>query len=262
MIEAVAGQAKALFALSAETRAALHMKRSPASRGYSPLAGQVLDPGKPADLKESFYLGPELPLDHPFVQAGLFNCGPNQWPELPGFRVVTEGYLGAMIALAEALMGGITLALGLRPGPLHRFCRDPPARCACCTIRRSRSIPCRSRWAPALIPISAPSPSCGRTTMAAFRSRATTAGSMCHRLPGTFVVNLGDMMARWTNDRFRSTRHRVINPRRRSLFHPVLLQRPSRASDRADPRGEPALYPPTTVEGHLREMYRRSYGAA
>jgi len=31
-------------------------------------------------------------------------------------------------------------------------------------------------------------------------------------IPGTFIVNVGDVLSRWTNDVFNSTPHRVISP--------------------------------------------------
>ncbi len=83
--------------------------------------------------------------------------------------------------------------------------------------------------------------------------------------PGCFVVNIGDMLARWTNDRWVSTLHRVVNPppdlaagsRRQSI---VFFQNPNydalvsclpSCADAANP----PKYPPTTSGGHLREKF-------
>ena len=87
---------------------------------------------------------------------------------------------------------------------------------------------------------------------------------MPHR-PGCFVVNIGDMLARWTNDRWVSTLHRVVNPprdrvaesRRQSL---VFFQNPNYDAVVAclpscTDGAHPPKYPPTTSGGHLREKF-------
>jgi isopenicillin N synthase-like dioxygenase len=78
---------------------------------------------------------------------------------------------------------------------------------------------------------------------------------------GTFIVNLGDLIARWTNDRYRSTEHRVINLSGRDRFsvpfffdgNPdyVVTCLPGCSSD-----ADPAKYASVTVAGHTEQMYR------
>jgi isopenicillin N synthase-like dioxygenase len=88
----------------------------------------------------------------------------------------------------------------------------------------------------------------------------------CRPVPGSFIVNIGDLMARWTNDRWVSTLHRVVNP-------PVELARRSRRQTLAffqlpNPDaiiacvpsctgpGEPAAYPPVAAGAHYLERMR------
>ncbi len=89
--------------------------------------------------------------------------------------------------------------------------------------------------------------------------------------PGEFVVNLGDMMARWTNERWASTLHRVVNPplgmaqsRRLSIgmfVHPNYDQRiecvPSCLA-----AGEKARYPVITAGEHIKRKIERSHETA
>lgn len=91
-------------------------------------------------------------------------------------------------------------------------------------------------------------------------------------VPGTLVINTGDLLQRWTNDRWVSNVHRVVNPpiaqrgssRRLSI---VFFTGPRDDAEIACLPGcasptVPALYPPITAGEHVRAKVRQTYGAA
>jgi isopenicillin N synthase-like dioxygenase len=86
-------------------------------------------------------------------------------------------------------------------------------------------------------------------------------------IPGSFVVNLGDMMPRWTNGRFHSNPHRVRNvasggePRYSIPFFysPDYRTRVEPLPGCAGP-ANPPRWAPCTVGEHLHEMYMKTYG--
>lgn len=88
-------------------------------------------------------------------------------------------------------------------------------------------------------------------------------------MPGTFVVNLGDVVPRWTNGRYRSTPHRVINanPDERPSHAVPFSCGPDRTArmecvPTCREAGLSPLFPPCTAGEHMDEMARRSPGMA
>jgi isopenicillin N synthase-like dioxygenase len=87
-------------------------------------------------------------------------------------------------------------------------------------------------------------------------------------IDGTFVINIGDLMARWTNDAWVSTLHRVVNPpdnagaetRRQSLvfFHNPNYDAAVACIPTCLAPGASPKYAPTTSGGHLRELFTRT----
>ena len=72
------------------------------------------------------------------------------------------------------------------------------------------------------------------------------------------------MIARWTNDRYRSTLHRVVNSSGAERYSvPFFYSGNPDHEVRCLPgclgKGDSPHYPPTTVEQHLMDMYRRTY---
>jgi isopenicillin N synthase-like dioxygenase len=269
LVQSVFAEAAAFFALPAEQKAEADKAKSKANRGYEPLQGQTLEPGAPPDLKEGYYIGPEHSPDDPRVIAGMFNHGPNQWPrQQPGFRSAMMAYLGAMLGLSERMMRGIALSLDLSEDYFAAFCKD-----AMVNVRLLHYPPQPANAAPDQKGCGAHTDFGGLTllrqdTVGGLQVWDQTLDGWIHAdpLPNTFVVNLGDMIARWTNDRYRSTVHRVVNLSGRERYSvPFFFSGNFAHKVECIPTclsaGERPKYPATTVEAHMREMYRRTYKA-
>jgi isopenicillin N synthase-like dioxygenase len=178
-------------------------------RGYKG-PGNIAIPGYPADLKEVLDLGVDLPADHPDVVAGKPFHGPNQWPDLPGFREALTTYYQDVADLARRLLRLFALALDLEAG-YFLPCHDN----AHVTWRIMRYFPggyARGQYG------TAPHTDFGTITLLAQDGLGglevySRDGEWLRapRVADSFVVNIGDLMACWTNDRFTSTAHRVVN---------------------------------------------------
>jgi isopenicillin N synthase-like dioxygenase len=272
LIADVLEQSKAFFALPIEQKLAAHKAASFCNRGYEPLQDQRLEPGAPPDLKEGFYIGADLALDDPRVVARVFNHGPQQWPQgfdsagLAAWRATMQAYFQAMCDLSVVIMRALALSLGLPEAFFAGFCTDPIATLRLLHYPQQPADPlpgekgCGAHTDFGAITILLQDDSGG---LQVFDPDAGWIDAP--PIPGSYVVNLGDLIARWTNDSYRSTLHRVVNRSGRDRYSVPFFY-----TGAADHRvsclptclapGEPPKYPPTTAAGHLEEMYRRTYG--
>jgi isopenicillin N synthase-like dioxygenase len=267
LVDDVFKEAAAFFALPAEQKAEVDKAKSKANRGYEPLQGQTLEAGAPPDLKEGYYVGPEHSADDPRVVAGMFNHGANQWPaQRPSFRPVMQAYLDVMLDLSARMMTGIALSLDLPKDYFAHYCSDVMA-----TVRLLHYPPQPAHALPGQKGAGAHTDFGGLTLLRQddvgglqVWDQASDAWIHADPLPATFIVNLGDMISRWTNDRYRSTVHRVVNASGRERYSVPFFYTGNYAH-RVEciptclAQGETPKYPPTTVEAHMREMYRRTY---
>lgn len=267
LIDRVFRESRALFDLPEEQKKAIHKAHSHANRGYEPLKSQTLEPGSPPDLKEGFYIGEELDGTDPRVQAGRFNQGPNQWPtELPTFRDTMTEYFEAMNELSDHIMQALALSLDLPQDFFEDFCHQPMS-----TLRLLHYPPQPPNPSPGEKGCGAHTDFGGVTILLLDDNPGLQVWEAnneewlnANPIPGTFVVNMGDMIARWTNDRYRSTLHRVINTSGAERYSVPFFYSGNPDQEvsclslcLAD--GDQPHYPPTTVEAHLMEMYQRTY---
>ena len=179
------------------------------NRGYK-APGNIAIPGYLPDLKEVLDLGVDLPADHPDVVSGKPLHGPNQWPPLPGFRETLMTYYQEASKVGYEMLRLFALALDLDEQfflPSHDN--------AMITWRIMRYF---AEHNTAGQYGTAPHTDFGTITLLAQGNQGglevysrEKEWIRAPHISGSLVVNIGDLMACWTNDRFTSTAHRVLN---------------------------------------------------
>lgn len=260
-----------LFALPDDVKRQYAPADRTVNRGYAPYGDEALayslGVDTPPDMFEAFNVGTE-PVDPaaPYYARERHRFfAPNVWPtELADLRRVWQRYFAACAALAADLDRIFAVALGLPSD----FIRRHTSRAA--NVMRANHYERRAGHGPAMA---------GQMRMGAHTDYGVCTILLADPVPGlqilgpdgewhdvvpepgTLLVNLGDLLAEWTNDRWRSTLHRVVPPpesvpgpmRRRSVafFHEadydaVIEVMPTCVDDEHPPR-----YAPVVAGEHL-----------
>ena len=225
-VDALYGSARAFFDLPLDEKQRVAPPRPDYPRGYKAVGFEALaagntvagEPPVPPDLKEYYHFGRALVPDDPYYtsDAGRRHFFANQWPARPaGFAAAADAYYAAMESLSGTLCSIAALALDLP----ERFFADKIDRHI--TAARINYYP-RQEYPPAEGQLRA-----GAHTdygMLTILSGESAPGLQVRTRAGEwvdvatdkyrFVCNIGDLLMRWTNDRWVSNTHRVLNPPR------------------------------------------------
>ena len=261
-------QAIDFFALPDEEK--MKVQRPPAkiSRGYNWVGDRSvaysMGQAAPPDIQEAFAFGPESVADlaSRVDAASAKMYAPNIWPDRPAdFKKIMLSYYGAMSDLASHVLRAMAASLGVseayftdkfdRQASVVRIIRYPavtqpplPGQLRA-GIHTDYGIMTFVR---------------GDDTPGGLQVKHRQGGWIDVHIPSDgFCFNIGDLMARWSNDRWVSTLHRVAVPPldaaptdRISL---VFFQNPNpdtviRCFESCVRPGETEKYPPITVAEH------------
>ena len=217
----------------------------------------------PPDLKESYTFGSDRPTGDPDVDSYWF--APNVWPgEAPAMQPVLVEYLVRMRELAEELLRLCAAALGVESDFFTRH-----------TSHATHTL--NVNWYPPVSIAGAPEP--GQFRIGPHTDFGTV--TILDREPGkgglqvwnaddgwqdapfdpqALTINIGDLLARWTGDRWMSNRHRVLPPQAEapeedlvSLVYFYEADHDAVVNSLQPPIGKPNDYEPVLSSAFLRE---------
>ncbi|KAL1637204.1 hypothetical protein SLS56_000863 [Neofusicoccum ribis] len=288
---------KKFFDLPLEEKKKVGKELNTWNRGYELLRSQILEEGTLPELKEGFYVGDEIPVTHPYFINKKLNSGPNQWPssgtvhDVEDFKRTCLDYYYSVVALAKDILKVIALCLDLPEDYFREFSQDavatmrllhyPPTEKGDGEEKLMRGIGAHTDFGAVTLLLQDEVDGLQvwdkeveqwfdvrDPALSVLLFSLLTLPPQVMPIKGAFVVNLGNLMMRWTNDKYISNTHRVINKSGRERYSiPVFFSgNPDyvieclpncRASEAEAPK-----YPPITVEEAVGGSYKESYGRA
>lgn len=271
LIDATFAEAKRFHDQSLEAK--LKVRMNAHNNGYMAMArynvrtSRVSEEAALPDMNEAFFIKRERPLDDPLLRAGRRFAGPNEWPkDLPGFKETVLAYTEAADSLGRRLLPAIALAL------------DMPADFFDAAFAESQFSFRLSHYPP--VPRQAKQYGIAPHTDSNFMTFLAQSGvpglqiqmpsgdwQDVPHVPGSFVVNTGDMLHRWTNGRFRSTAHRALPPRDGARYAIPFFLGPHMDTlieclPTCQAPGNPPQYPPITYSDYIGWWYDANYNVA
>jgi len=277
VVDGLGGAIDAFFALPAATKNALRPALSSINRGYSGPRTEHLSHSlgvvSAPDLFEAFNVGTQA-RDWPGLGLDEQVYPDNLWPVLPGFRPAVEAWFAEAGRVARELTQVFAVALGLPSTYFAAFtdhsidvlrmnCYQLPAAGVRVEVDQMGMGAHTDYGIVTVLWADAISPGLQVLDSAGGWHDVVPA-------PGALLVNLGDALARWTNDRWLSSIHRVLPPvdasgravRRRSAayFHDGNAEAVVACLPGCSDADRPARYEPVTVADHLSAKLAGSRG--
>jgi len=272
LIDDVLKASHCFFAMSAGEKNAIHISKShPHQRGYAPFFEETIDPSGQSEFKEAFDMGRPLSVDDPDVVAGIPFHAPNVWPQrLPSFRQALETYHAHVLTLSERLVKLTALGLNL---PADYF--EPHMNKAIANLRLLRYPPeqTSTKFDPSRTSVTGVGPHTDYGFLTILADDGVPGLEIQNKdgawiavppVSGGFIVNTGELLQRWTNNRYQATVHKVSNRSGQDRYSiPFFLNTNFRANVAPVPtcleNGSGSLFEPVSGGVYLAERFNQTF---
>jgi len=192
-------------------------------RGYVPFEENGATFPERINFYDAWDMSYEAPADHPDYLAKWRMTGPNVWPAIDGWQETVSGYYNAVFQLGLKLLDALALELDIDPALLRQHINNPTSQ-----LRMLRYLENQQQAEENTAGIDSHSDfECFTILLQGAPGlqvmNADDYWVEAPPIPGTFIVNIGDIFETWSGGLYKSTQHRVVNTGKARYSFPLFF---------------------------------------